>query len=89
MIPSTVPTIAASALTLAAGGAVRGDAARLAPRRPSVPMLMMSGPASTIAVTRRQRSTCQVAAYAGHPRLATQALSGMPMDNGLFLGDNR
>ena len=87
MIPSTVPTIATSAPTLAAPapGAVRVDAAR----RRSVPMLMMSGSGSPFAVTRRQRSTCHVATYAPHPRLAAQAFSGLPMGNGLFLGDNR
>ena len=89
MIPSTVPTIATSTPTLAAAGAVRVDAARLAPRRRSVPMLMMLGSGSAFAVTRRQRSTCHVATYAPHPRLAAQAFSGLPMGHGLFLGDNR
>ena len=89
MTPSTVPTTARSAPALGAAGAVRVDAARLAPRRPSVPMLTMSGSASAIAVTRRHRSTCHVPTYAPHPRLAAQAFSGLLMGNGPFLRDNR
>ncbi len=89
MIPISVPTTARSAPALGAVGAVRFDAARLAPCPPSVPTLTTSGSASPIAVTHRPRSTCHVATYASRPRLPAHAFNGVPTDNGLFRGNNR